>query len=188
MATRLQKLLQAPLLLDIVTRSRRIDLSRGGDMPDVIKCLRSPCLRFNVPVETDFKNEIQWAKKQLLSNGDVIDQPRIWWDVSDQGLKRLHVLSDLVLRKLPPARLVEFWGRKTENEVEWGIAVIKLVPLDSPNDILAARSCSTCCELFSEAFSLIPAESLTSILTSMYEILLDLFFEYSTALEPFAVT
>jgi hypothetical protein len=188
MAKRVQKLLQGPLLLDIATRSRPVDASQGRDIPDLSGTLRKLFRRRFTEAVND--NDVLWAKKQLEQSKFISVRPRVSWEVTDKGIKHLKQLTGVVFETMPSLRLDAFWRAMTENEEERGVAVLRLIAVDNGSiaEILGAPHCQTSCDLFCEAFARAPSNSTIPFLTSIYEDLLELFFEFGSTLSRLAVS
>lgn len=184
MATRLQRTIQAPLLLSIaISPDGELDARRDRDIPWNVQRLKTYCQKYSQTGDgSDFRNEVEWAKKQLEMHGDLEVIPREFWRISNKGLIRLREIVLTLLDSLPLDRIEKLLNVTTHDAEQWLLCVLRSLPSEELFDLVHSPGIRCYSSLLASAIKLVPSDQLGNVLLGVYEELLALMFEYKNAL------
>ena len=193
MATRLQKVLQAPVLLSLATLyPEGFSSKRVGDIPELAERLKNAVVKAGLELRwNDFKNEVERARQQLIKAGFFVGRNYESWEVTDCGVTRLREIVTRVLREQPAERLDSFWREDGPDGLKRWVVVFDRFPNEELGGILfdgvpKSEIYDTVCrgrgentaKIWSAMFDALPNGETIDLLTSMYDDLLRLFLEF----------
>jgi hypothetical protein len=188
MATVRQKVLQAPLLLNIATWSdAQISVVKSDGELDFVTEELKRGYEDTIGQVSDlsgFHSDVKWCRKEFQVHGLVAGEKGRTWTVTDKGLKRLKQYVLCILSTFDTDERRRLSGVRSENGQEWLIENLR-VSDDSQLRIALDESKSTD-ELFVHSMDIASPVALRPVIVSYYEELRRYFFTEHELLVPFA--
>lgn len=193
MPKRLQENLKLPLLFELVSShwpNHEITLSRPRNHdPSLEQIIVRLSELYQLPPdymertlsrgETVFENDVKWAKKLLVDDGELGGRKNVTWTVKRDGVNSLRQSLIRLLDTLDESSSRECCLQVDENRVELVLAAMQKLSAEQLGPIVQASQSLP--ELFKAAFKLIPEDRFGAFVASMYEVLRELIYQLHVA-------